>query len=303
MADRQGTSPHAGLHSSLEGGDVLIVNPHSPLADDDGGTSSPYVTIQAALNDIGEPQSEADQKRRFTVIIAPGVYDQSLQIAAGRRITLLCEGPVTIGDGAADSDFVSTTPRNITVDCTPAFGGRATLTISPAVSAQLYGARCTQTTAFDISGDLVLVGDPTAALVAAVRLYTVRIRGNLDGTGLTAIGVDMHLKGTRVDGTLNGPNIGIIDAFHCAFQGLVSVLVFVHALACSIEAGLTVVGPPSTAGSDVLPGGMYSCRFSGTFTGPSSSAWMDAATNYWFKTNGASLAGGASKTILGDLTP
>ena len=52
------------------------------------------------------------------------------------------------------------------------------------------------------------------------------------------------------------------------------------------------------------PQGFYGCDLQGTFTGPAT-PWilLDAASNYWFKTNGAILAGGGSKTIIGDLVP
>ena len=49
----------------------------------------------------------------------------------------------------------------------------------------------------------------------------------------------------------------------------------------------------------ITPPGMVNSTFAGTFTGPPRSLLLDAATNEWFGRNGASLSGGATKSLLG----
>ncbi len=289
------------------GGLTLLVDPVNPGAVDDTDPSTPFRTIQAAITATGAPADLTDQKRRFTILLAPGQYDENISNAGvvGRRITLYPLGPVTLGDGAVDADFTSTTPRNITWDCTPAFGGRGVFAIGTYNPSILYGGRCTQAGAFDVSGNIVLTGTPTAAAATAIRLNMCRIRGNIDGTALAALGVDMHHNELRIDGTVTGTNIVLINSHFTAYLGAVTVLFMVTCLSCQFEGGITVSQVPTFGGQDTLPPGFYGCRFQGAgppaFTGPANSLVLDGTSNYWFKAGGWTLAGGATKVITTDL--
>ena len=84
------------------------------------------------------------------------------------------------------------------------------------------------------------------------------------------------------------------------FDGLVDVDSYSRIVECEFGGGLTV---PAGFADLVPPGGFYNTTFFGTFTGPAGSLRLDAASNYFFKTNGALLAGGATKVIQGDLVP
>ena len=284
---------------------LVVVDPTNAAADDTPDKSTPFVTIQGALDAIGVPVDAADQKVRWTVQVVSGEYDEDLTIPAGRRIVLLPLGPVTLGDGAGP-DYESTTPRSITFDATPAFGQRVTFGIGTIIPTCVHAVRCTQATAFDVSGDLVLVGTPTVGEAAAVRLSMTRVRGDVDGTALTALGVDLHFDKSRVDGDVSGAtNTVIVHAESAAFQGAITTVAICHAANCNFDGDVTVTQPPTFGGVAVLPPGCYSCRFDGThtFTGPAGSLYLDAASNYWFKTNAWVPGGGATKTIIGDLTP
>jgi hypothetical protein len=286
---------------------VLFVGPGHPRAADDADLDTPFVSIQAALDAIGVPVDLADQKRRFTVLLAPGEYDEDLTLPSGRRITLFPLGPVTLGDGAVDANFTSTTPRSITLDMTPAFGGRSVFVIGTYNPSLLYGGNCTQAGAFDISGNVVLVGTPTVAAAGVLRLSMTRIRGDLDGSALAALGVDTHINQCRIDGNITNGNSAVINMNETAVLGTITLLIIVTAVNCQFEDDVTVALVSTGAGVDTLPPGFYGCRFDGagppTFTGPAGSAMFDATTNYWFKTNGWGLAGGATKVILSDATP
>lgn len=284
---------------------LAVVAPLDPGSEDDGDTSTPFVTIQGALNAIGVPVDVADQKTRWSILVVSGQYDEDLTIPQGRRITFVPMGPLTLGDGAG-ADYQSTVPRSITMPVDPLFGERATLTIGTLIPGCIYGDRCTQSTAFDVSGDLLLTGTPTVPEAATVRLMMTRIRGNLDASGVTALAVDLHCTGVRVDGDVVGtPNMLLIHATRSYFRGEVNVRVIGHANACTFGGDLTVTAPPTAAGTAALPPGFYACDFrnGATYTGPANSLLLDASSNYWFKDDGWALGGAASKVILGDLTP
>lgn len=286
---------------------TLLVDPGNPQASDSTGIEYPYVTLQAALDGIGVPSDLADQKRRFTILIAPGQYDEDLTTPAGRRLTLIPLGPVTLGDGAANVNFESTTPRSILVNGSPAFGGRACFTIGTLIPDCIYGNNCTQATAFDISGNLTLDGTGMAVgTEQAVRLNMTRVRGNISATAGSL--TDLHCTGVRVDGAITqAPGIlALVHASRSRFLGAISVIAIFHASICKFEADITVSALPTLGGLDGMPPGFYSCEFSSgpnTFSGPPTSLYVDSASNYWLKTDGWLLAGGATKTILGDLTP
>jgi hypothetical protein len=88
---------------------------------------------------------------------------------------------------------------------------------------------------------------------------------------------------------------GIIErVYNCEFDGLITTTEFNSIENSEIDGGLTVSG----VGNFMPPSGMFHVDFAGTFTGPANSARMDLSTDYFFRTNGASLAGGATKVIL-----
>ncbi len=67
----------------------------------------------------------------------------------------------------------------------------------------------------------------------------------------------------------------------------------------SFSSGMNVGTGPITG---LAPTGFYDTVFTGTFDS-AGSMLIDGATNYFFKSHGASLVGGASKVIQEDLTP
>lgn len=286
------------------GGELLLVSPDHPRAADDSDPDTPFATIQGALTAIGDPVDAADQKRRFGILIQPGEYDEAPSVPAGRRITLIPLGPVTLGDGAG-ADYASTTPRDLTVDVSAAFGGRSTFTIGTIIPDCIYGDRCTQATGFDISGDLVLTGTPTTPLAAAIRLAMVRIRGDFDASALPAATLDVHNNAVRTDGNVSMATQGVlVNSVRSYYQGTISAIAIVHANSARFDGDITVTSAPTVAGLNIMPPGFHTCLFEGTtptITAPAGAVYLDAVSNYWFKTNSWALGGSASKTIIGDL--
>ena len=288
--------------SGIEKAETIVLVSHShPNAINDSDLSTPFSSIQSAINALGTPVNSTDQKKRYSLLIESGEYDEDLIIPSGRRITFFCLGAITLGDGAVDANYVSTTARDITIDCTPSFGGRTTLTINVG-GHSIFGTRCTQAAGFDISGDLILTGSPTEEVAAALRLDSVRIRGAIDGTALTALAVDLHFTNCRTDGNVSGQYLIAQNIRDSGFHGNVSIYSFIHITASRFNGDITVINTPGL--NTNLPKGFYLCEFENTiFTGPAESAVFDSVSNYWFKTNGSSLGGSATKIIIGDLTP
>lgn len=286
---------------------TVLVDPSNPQADDSSGLDLPFVTIQAALDAIGTPSDLADQKVRWTIQISSGQYDEDLSVPASRRITLLPFGPVTLGDGAANVNFGSTTPRSITVDGTPAFGGRSAFSIGTILPGCIYGDNCTQATAFDVSGDVNLVGAGMALGTEQVaRFMMTRVRGQI--LGVAGSLCDLHFSGSRIDGGIDedGGALAIIHANRSYFPGALDVALISHASLCKFEDDITVSLLPTVLGLDSLPPGFYNCSFNNgvnTFSGPPTSLFLDSASNYFFKASGWVLGGGATKTIINDATP
>jgi hypothetical protein len=83
------------------------------------------------------------------------------------------------------------------------------------------------------------------------------------------------------------------------FDGLLTCNNFSRIQNSQISSGMTITQDIA----DLQPNGIVSSYFSGTFTGPVSSCRLDGFSNWSFKANGATLAGGATKTIQDDLVP
>jgi hypothetical protein len=156
-----------------------------------------------------------------------------------------------------------------------------------------------------ISGRLIIndnhVGGTTKELMIQAQIY------DADGTGASIDyasgtgGLNTYLWKSRLASALTGvaakPFLQIADSTR--FDGLIDIDRYSRIRNCQINAGLTVL----STSVDLRPSGMINCYFAGTFTGPVNSARMNGMTNYWFKANGATLAGGATKVIEDDLTP
>jgi hypothetical protein len=117
--------------------------------------------------------------------------------------------------------------------------------------------------------------------------------GNLDTSGYSG-NCNIYTRASRYRGTFGGTPARLQLADRVNFGGLVTVAEYSEIKDCLFSAGMTTV----SASPDLQPSGFYNTNFTGVFTGPASSLRLDTTTNHFFISNGASLAGGATKVYL-----
>lgn len=273
-----------------------------------GDIAKPFKTIQAAINAVPTPPigDSAATRNVWTIIVTPADYDEDLAVDLTRkRIILASWGPWGLGtfNGA---DWSPTLPRrNITlttVDAITNDGIRNGFSIQPMLPAgegltthQAYLTRPRISGKIDCSG---VLGSIELTLSAEVFGTTGGSGGDSVVAG-TCI-VQSYFYHCRFRGMVTGVNWNFQVNERTQFGGLVTVNGYSTILSCRFAAGMTTATAPNAG---ILPGGFYDTDFAGTFTGPAGSLRLDGATNYWFKTNGAVLAGGATKVIQDDLVP
>lgn len=289
---------------------AIVDPPHgNDLTGAFGDLSLPFQTIQAAINAVPTPAigDSAGSRTVWVILVSPGTYDEDLLVDITRkRIILASVGPWNLGLFNSADWQPSGTRRNITLFTTDAIvndGIRNGFSIQPMLPAgegltthQAYLTRPRISGAIDVSA----VGGPSLELTLSAEVY-----GTTGGSGGTSIVggaaiIQSYFYHCRFRGMLSGTNWNFQVNERTRFGGLVNVLAYSTILSCRFDAGMTVA---SAANAGILPGGFYDSDFAGTFTGPAGSLRLDGATNYWFKTNGAVLAGGATKVIQDDLVP
>lgn len=274
-----------------------------------GDLGKPFQTIQAAINAVPAVAigDSAGSRTVFVIIIAPADYDEDLSVDITRkRIILTSWGPWGLGTFGA-VDWAPTLPRrNITLFTTDGVindGIRNGFSIQPMLSA---GEGLTTHQAYftrpRISGqiDCSLVSGPSFELTLSCEIF-----GTTGGSGGDSLvgGVSIvqsYIYHSRLRGKLTGANWNFQVNERTRFGGLVTVSGYSTIISCRFDIGMTTT---TAANAGILPGGFYDTDFAGTFTGPVGSLRLDGPTNYWFKTNGAVLAGGATKVIQDDLVP
>lgn len=287
----------------------------------DGSMLNPFPAIQAAIDaaaaaqdalPVGNSGPGFRAQTRQQIIVASGFYDEDLSISRGNTfLEFLAAGPVTLGDGSAGLNFESTTPRSVTwvndQAQEDADSGAANANRRPqlcfGVFPQMGEMSSTQTaiaSGWDITGDLILT-NAGAATTAELHLQNVKIRGTLDGSGDSG-GRNCYFYRCLFAGAVTGVTVGgllLQVCESCEFDGPTSVGAYGRLVHCEIDGGFTV----AAFSPDLPPGGMFGCDFAGTFTGPAGSLQLDAATNFFFVGNSASLGGAATKVLMHDLTP
>lgn len=274
-----------------------------------GDISKPFKTIQAAINAVPTPAigDNAASRNVWTVIVSPADYDEDLNIDITRkRIILASWGPWGLGVFGGVDWSPSGTRRNITLtttDGTVNDGIRNGFSIQPLFPAgegltthQSYFTRPRISGKIDCSG----VSGPSFELTLSCEVF-----GTTGGSGGDSLVgglciVQSYIYHSRMRGKLTGANWNFQVTERSRFGGLVTVSGYSTIIASRFDAGMTV---SSATPGGVQPDGFYGTDFVGTFTGPAGSLRLDGSTNYWFKTRGAVLAGGATKVILDDLVP
>lgn len=290
---------------------VIFVDKTGPAVGASGSIDSPYPSISAALATIPTATNAIDSRQVFMLVISPDSYDEDLAIdITGKRIILASWGPWNLGLFATDPDWAPSPPlRNITVTGSgaPIAGIRPGLAIA---TFENTGERSTTHQSYfqgpRISGQILV--QITGLIELDVQAEVFGTTGTSAGTSLDLTfggGVisQLYLYNGRFRGRLLGSaNCNFQHAEKFRFDGLVSVGIYSLIRECRFNAGMTVTG---AGNAGLFPEGLITCWFAPgtTFTGPAASLRLDGNTNYWFKTNGCLLAGGATKVIQDDLVP
>jgi hypothetical protein len=314
---------------------VLFVDRGAVTPNEDGSLTLPYHSIQSAIDSIPTPTTPAATALDWTVLIAPGDYDEPLTIQGPVRLALLGLGAFRLGRytvaGGTQANIVpegGATPRNIewTYDASQAVANGASAQLVIGMVGGSDTVRRGKPIANQISGSVIVRGSgwtsgtPAAGGNAFLAVSNTEIDAGttaaqaspvqpaLDAMGFDGILVDRHYH-SRFRGNVMGPlsqTVGVPPAyiwavcFMSTYEGLVQVSRYATIEQCGFAGGMTVsLVPQIDMLKSITPPGMVHSTFAGTFTGPARSLLLDAATNEWFGRNGASLSGGATKSLLG----
>lgn len=261
----------------------------------DGSSAFPFKSLQAAIDYV---EANCEPFERKTILVGAGsAFDEDILVSGG-LLSIMGLGAFIIGDGVGAA-FASTTPRNFTLDYTlPQTDGKwETLVLGTIMDEETSSTHTAYNNGVDISGDFIVTNSGGNVGSKNLQLRNVKVRGNFDSSAIPAHAVQTYLRRCFFDNTYNSPS-GILNIVEsCEFDGLLTALQYNRITFCQIQGGMTV---SSSVGS-LPPTGIFNTDFSGVFTS-ANPMQMDAVTNYYFNNNGASLVGGAVKTLLHDLT-
>jgi len=280
---------------------TALVNPKAWNASDNGDPSTPFVTIQGAIDAFPAPVDAASELRRDMILIAAGKYNEDLVIGPARRTFLIGLGPVTLGDGAG-TNFGSTTPRSITWnnDQAAEFSkARPTLFIGTINwGGEASSTHTAYASSFDITGGLIMTETP-GGTTTELHLQGVKIRGSVDASAAPVSIFNCYFYRSFFDTTVDFPN-GILNiAESCEFDGPTTFASYCRCTQCEFDGNTNFT---SGVNATLPPTGFYGCDIAGTVTTPGTLE-LDGVSNFKFKANGAVLAGGGAKSIIEDLVP
>lgn len=264
-----------------------------------GNLELPFQTIQAALNAIPAPVDAATARTSYTIIVSPGTYDEDLTVnlEGGKHVVMASWGPVNIGlfNGADWTPSVSrsiaiTTTTNVVFDNIDASFSLQSLL--PNDSGDETGNA--QHAAIRVNGQLTATGVAVGTPGIDVTLNGVEFFG-VAGAAIVngATDISLRIRHSRIRGTIVGTATVLQDASESRLQALIDILGYGRIHQCFIN-DMTIVGVSPS--SNTVPG-FTDCQLQGTFTGPAGSYYFDHVTSYWFVTNGAVFAGGATRTL------
>lgn len=274
---------------------VLFADSTSTAKNQDGSPSRPFSSLQQV---ILKAETLPGKTRKLILIAPDSKFDEDVEISDKWGIgSIIGLGPWTLGDGAGNA-FSSTTPRNLTISGSKSIDGGSTwpgVVIGTLFDDETSSTHTAYHNGVTISGDFIV-----GAISNTFQLHmrNVKVAGNFDGTATTQ-GIQTYIRRCYFDNAFNSPSAILNIVESTQFDSLITVLLYNRMWQCEVRSGMTVTG----SGTTLPPAGMFQTDFKGVFTGSVGSLKLDAVTNYFFKQNAASLAGGATKTILGDLTP
>lgn len=264
-----------------------------------GDLEKPYATIQGALNDVPTPVDAASARTSYTIIVSPGTYDEDLTVdlTSGKHVVIASWGPVNLGLFSG-SDWTPSGPARsiaITTSSAAVFDFiDASFSLQPMLPVDT-GDETTnaQHAAFRISGQItgtgIFAGTPKID-VGLSGCVVFGIAGAAIVAGSESIG--LRVLRSRMRGTVVGALTELREAREVRFDQLVDVLGYGRLQQCRVN-GMTMVG---ALGSNTVAG-FYDCDLNGVFT--SAGAFQfDHVSSYWFVTNGATFAGGATRLLV-----
>jgi len=288
------------------------------LGDDVNNTGSinlPYKTISKALSVIpASPTGNAINS--YQILISPGIYDENLTFNSVNTYVALVGfgGAWTLGHPSYLGG--SPTTRNITwtfsdtgsfTSSTPAKSGLAIGTLFDPGTEQNSNNQFA--TGAILTGKIIIYdngGTGGSGCTKDVYLQVSVLDQLSSGSAFVVTGATPDIGTTNVfaqkstfASAVYGPPSGAGTGIHlqmankCHFTGLLTIGRYSRIENSVISLGMTITDDIQ----DMKPNGLINCWFSGTFTGPASSARMDGNTYYWFTQNGGSLAGGATITV------
>ncbi|MCI0403797.1 MAG: hypothetical protein L0212_09765 [Acidobacteria bacterium] len=320
---------------------ILFVDGGAATSAEHGSLDHPYKKIQTAIGAVPIPDpladsAVADSAEDWMILIAPGDYDESIEINGPVRLALIGLGAFRLGRYTAPGPTqpkrtnilaeAGATPRNVkwTYNQNEAIPGGAAPQLVIGMIGGTDVVRHGKPIANRISGSIFVEGSGwiggdagnvpeggTAFLAIANTQVDAGITYDPDpdkretpptqpaigATGFSGILVDRHFK-SRFRGAILGHTLA--TSFMSQYEQLVQVSGYASIEQAAFAAGMTVSQVPNLGSlKSVVPPGMVNSTFAGTFTGPAGSLLLDAATNTWFIRNGATLAGGATKSFLG----
>jgi hypothetical protein len=264
----------------------------------DGTSVNPFQSLQAAINSAAAMAD--DETTRLLILIGPDSrFDEDIIIPAGRHIQLIGLGPWILGDGALDN-FASNTPRNITFrtdQADEASVSRPVLKIGTIHRQPANGTHVTYSNGVIISGDLIIGAGDESDPFTTIELHieNTRINGNILGNNHPGI-LNTYFYGCYIN-SIDDDSMRIQIANETRFTEIISARGYSLIDGCRLG--------NSTFQSelqDVRPYGIINSDFdTGATWTQAGILRLDGNSNYWFKTNSVILAGGATKTIIGDL--
>lgn len=299
---------------------LLFVDPAADPLVADGSISTPYQTIQAAINTIPAGSVSAPNDV-YVVWVSPATYDEDLAIdGTNRRIVITGWGPWNLGLFDT-TDGLASNSRNITwtIGSVAQINGiRSSLAIgTSAYFGEGLSTIASYSTGARISGKISVVSSAgtngAVTLIVQGEIFGRQSNGStgasIDTSGFQQ-GVETYLYRGRCRGTVGGSagsglGMQLQWADRYRFDGAITMLGYSRMQNCQFRENISVTQNTNTG---VLPDGINNCQFVGaktfTYAGlgtATGSLRLDGNSNYWFKTNGWSLAGGATKVIQDDL--
>jgi hypothetical protein len=255
------------ITSSLSTGDYHV-NSEITVSNPDGSILRPYNSLQTCLNAIGAPVSTTDARRKITVHIKAGQYDENITVPKQRMMTFLCYGPVVIGDGAADDLYNSTTARSVTVQNT------ATGEPSNAPSRSMFAIKgvsgeTSSTHSAYGAGNMIISGDlqfnhlDGNTTTHETCLVGVKVQGNVTANSFELGSIhNFQCSKCFFDNTFNLSNVNINVCESTEFDGLITASGVGRFVNCEIDGGLT-----ASMVDLYPPNGFFDCDVgSGTWT-------------------------------------